>query len=378
MMQTHRILYIHRSSGPSYGGALTDLLNIVSRLDVTRYAAMVLLSRGTEPLPILSALGVEAIRLPLPAFRKGKSIPLLPWAVLRLWRVLRASGSALVHVNDADDAAIASVACRLAGVPCVVHARSEMAPQKFRKLRLQWADLLVTVSEGVRRQAIAGGMPKERVVTVYSGIDSRKVQGASDGQRIRRAYGISAGSLVVGSVGNIAPIKGYETLIAAMATVQQEIDQVVCLIVGADDRGLKKELERMGQSLGLGGRLHFAGFQKAVEPYLDAMDLFVLASVREGFGIALLEAMTRGKPVVATAVSGPCEIVEDGRTGLLVPPRDPDALAKALLDLLRDPARRAHMGSAGQERIKTVFSQESQMRTLTGLYDQLLARRLSG
>lgn len=375
MMQARRILYIHRSSGFIYGGALTDLLNIVSHLDSTRYAATVLLSRGTEPLPLLSALGVDVIHLPLPAVRKGKSIPFLPFAVLRLWRLLRAKEIALVHVNDADDAAIASVACRLAGVPCVVHARSEMAPGKFRKLRLQWADLVMTVSEGVKRQAIAGGVSKEKVATLYSGIDPRKVQAASDGQRIRRAYGIAAGSLVVGSVGNIAPIKGYETLIAAMAAVQQEIDQVICLIVGADDRGLKKQLEGLGQSVGLGGRVHFAGFQREVAPYVDAMDVFVLASVQEGFGIALLEAMARGKPVVATAVSGPCEIVEDGRTGLLVPPKDANAMAKALLDLLRDPARRVYMGTQGQERIKTIFSLESQMANLTALYDQLLRNR---
>lgn len=376
-MQARRILYIHRSSSPSYGGALTDLLNIVSHLDSTRYAATVLLSRGTEHLPMFSALGVDVIRLPLPAVRKGKSIPLLPWAVLRLLRLLRDSGIALVHVNDADDAAIAAVACRLAGVPCVVHARSQMAPGKFRKLRLQWADLLLTVSEGVKRQAIAGGMPKEKVVTLYSGIDSQKVQAASDGQRIRQAYGITAGSLVIGSVANIAPKKGYDVLIRAIAKARQEINDLACLIVGADERGLQKGLERLGESLGLDGRLCFAGFQQDVFPYLDAMDLFVLASVDEGFGIVLLEAMACAKPVVATRVDGPPEIMEDGRTGLLVPPRDHDAMAKALVELLKDPERRARMGKQGRERVETLFGLDSQMRTLIGLYDQQL-RRLPG
>lgn len=371
-MQARRILYIHRSSSPSYGGALTDLLNIISHLDSTRYAATVLLSRGTEHLPMFSALGVDVIRLPLPAVRKGKSIPLLPSAILRLWRLLRAREIALVHVNDADDAAIAAVACRLAGVPCVVHARSEMAPGKFRKLRLQWADLLLTVSEGVKRQAIAGGMPKEKVVTLYSGIDSQKVQAASDGQRIRRAYGITAGSLVIGSVANIAPKKGYDVLIRAIAKARQEINDLACLIVGADERGLQAELQQLGEFLGLNGRLCFAGFQKVALPYLDAMDLFVLSSIEEGFGLVLLEAMASGKPVIASAVSGPCDIVLDGRTGLLVPPRDVDALAKALIELLNDPERRVQMGRAGQERVKTVFSLDSQMANLIAVYDQLL------
>ena len=375
MAEADRILYIHRSSGPTYGGALTDLLNIVSHLEKTRYAATVLLSCGTEPLPMFSPLGVDVIRLPLPAVRKGKSLPFLPLAVLRLQRLLCANKISLVHVNDADDAAIAALACRLAGIPCVVHMRSEMVPRKFRKLRLQWADLLIAVSEGVRRQAIQGGLPQERVVTLYSGIDLKQAKTAGTGQDVRRAHGIAPETLVIGSVANIAPIKGYEFLIRAAAKARQSISDLACLSLGGDDRGLREGLERLGQSLGLNGRLHFVGFQADVSSYLDAMDVFVLASVQEGFGIVLLEAMARGKPVVATAVSGPCEIVEDGRTGLLVPPKDADAMAKALLDLLRDPARRAYMGRQGQERIKTIFSLESQMGNLTALYDQLLRDR---
>lgn len=370
-----RILYVYRSLGVTYGGALVDLLNIVSRLDKTRYTPTVLLSRGSEPLPTLHRIGAETVSLPLPAIRRGKSLPFLPFAILRLRRLLRARGISLVHVNDADDAAIASVACRLSGIPCVVHMRSEMVPKKFRKLRLQWADLLIAVSEGVREKAIQGGLPGEKVVTLYSGIDAGRAGAAGEGWKIRQAHGFSPQTLVIGSVANIAPKKGYDVLIRAVAKARLEIHDLACIIVGADDWGLREGLERLGDSLGLGGRLRFVGFQEKVFPYLDAMDLFVLASVDEGFGIVLLEAMASGKAVVATAVDGPPEIVEDGQTGLLVPPRDPEALAKALVELLKDPQRRASMGRRGRERVETVFSLDSQMRTLTGLYDLLLGRR---
>lgn len=370
----HRILYVYRSLGVTYGGALVDLLNIVSRLDKSRYAPTVLLSHGSEPLPTLHRIGVETVSLPLPAIRKGKSLPFLPFAVLRLWRLLRAKEISLVHVNDADDAAIAALACRLVGIPCVVHMRSEMVPKKFRKLRLQWADLLIAVSEGVREKAIQGGLPGGKVVTLYSGIDAARAGAAGEGWKIRQAQGLSQQTLVIGSVANIAPKKGYDVLIRAVAKARQEIHDLACIIVGADDRGLREGLERLGDSLGLGGRLRFVGFQEKVFPYLDAMDLFVLASVDEGFGIVLLEAMASGKAVVATAVDGPPEIVEDGQSGLLVPPRDPEALAKALVELLKDPQRRAAMGRRGRERVETVFTLDSQMRTLTGLYDRLLRR----
>lgn len=370
-----RILYIYRSVGAGYGGALVDLLNILARLDRVRYEPTVLLSHGKEPEARFRRLGVEAVPLPLPAFRKGKSLPLLPFAILRLWRLLRARRISLVHVNDADDAAIASVACRLVGIPCVAHMRSEMVPRKFKKLRLQWADLLIAVSDGVRAKAIQGGLPPERVVTLYSGIDPGRIGPAGNGRRVREAHGLLQESLVIGSVANIVPKKGFDILIRAAARARREIDGLACLIVGADDRGLQEGLERLGESLGLGGRLCFAGFQEDVAAYLAAMDLFVLASVDEGFGIVLLEAMASGKAVVATAVDGPPEIIEDGQTGLLVPPRDHEALAAALVELLRDPDRRASMGRKGRARVEAVFTLDSQMRTLTGLYDQLLGRR---
>lgn len=375
MAEAHRLLYIYRSGGPTYGGALVDLLNIVSHLDKNHYAASVLFSDGNEPLPMFQRLAVETTRLPLPAFRKGKSIPFLPGAVLRLRRLLRSKQIALVHVNDADDAAVAALACRLAKIPCVVHVRSEMVPRKFRKLRLQWADMVIAVSEGVRQKALQSGIAFEKVVTVYSGIDVARAKTGGDGQKVRREYSIAPEALVIGSVANIAPIKGHDFLIKAVAKVWQEIPDLACLSLGADDHRLREGLERLGGSLGLNGRLHFVGFQTDVYPYLAAMDLFVLASVEEGFGIVLLEAMASGKPVIATAVSGPREIVEDGRTGLLVPPRDPDALAKALLQLLKDPERRARMGKQGQERVETLFSLDSQMRNLTTLYDRLLLER---
>jgi glycosyltransferase involved in cell wall biosynthesis len=339
---------------------------------------MVLLSHGREPLPRLRGLGVETVCLRLPALRKGKSLPLIPFAVLRLARLLRARGVALVHVNDSDDAAIAALACRLVDIPCVAHMRSEMAPGKFRKLRLQWPDLLMAVSEGVRQKAIQGGLSPERIVTVYSGVDPGRVRATGEGRRIRQAYGLSPETLVIGSVANIAPKKGYDVLIRAVAKARGEIDDLACLLIGADDHGMRAGLERLGDSLGLDGRLRFAGFQEEVVPYLDAMDLFVLASVDEGFGIVLLEAMACGRPVIATVVDGPPEIVEDGRSGLLVPPGDPEALAKALVELLLDPSRRASLGAYGRGRVETVFSLDSQMRTLTGLYDHLLREQGAG
>jgi len=368
----HRILYIYRSLGVSYGGAFVDLLNILTHLDRSRYAPAVLLSQGTGVASSFRRLNVETVALPLPPLRKAKSLLFLPSAVVRLRRLLCDRGISIVHVNDGDDVAIAALACRRVGVPCVAHVRSEMVPGKFRKLRLQWADLLIAVSDGVRAKAIQGGLPPEKVVTVYSGIDPGRFKAAGNGRRVRAEYGLSPGLLVIGSVANIAPKKGFDILIRAAAKARQEIEGLACLIVGADDRGLQQGLEKLGESLGLRGRLRFAGFQEDVAAYLDAMDLFVLASVDEGFGIVLLEAMASGKAVVGTLVDGPPEIIEEGQTGLLVPPRDHEALARALVELLRDPDRRALMGRKGRARVETMFTLDSQMRTLTGLYDQLL------
>jgi glycosyltransferase involved in cell wall biosynthesis len=127
------------------------------------------------------------------------------------------------------------------------------------------------------------------------------------------------------------------------------------------------------RSLGIDKHVHFAGFQESVYPYLAALTVYVQPALMEGFGIAVLEAMATGKPVVATMAGGLPEIVDNEKTGLLVPPGDPEALATAVLVLLQDPARAAAMGQAGRARA-ALFSVETMMEQLTQVYGAVVGK----
>ncbi len=366
-----KILYIHRSTGATYGGALVDLVRVLERLDRTAFEPVVLLSLGEVHAERFRKIGLRPIHVPLPAFRKAKSLLRLPFAVSRLAGLLARERIDLVHVNDADDAGIATWACRRAGIPCVVHVRSEMDPEKFTKLRVHRANGVLAVSEAVRGAAIAGGVEEDRIRISSSGCDVPAIERASTAFSARARLGIPPDAAVIGSVANIAPTKGYRDFIEAFCQVARRVS-VYGIIVGADDHDMQKDLVAQAAKAGYQDRLRFVGFQENVFPFMAAMDLFVLASLHEGFGIVLLEAMALERPVIGTDVQGPRAIIVPGETGVLVPPSAAEALGNAILSLLENAPLRKTMGHAGKRRVMERFSLDAQVRGWEATYRSLM------
>jgi glycosyltransferase involved in cell wall biosynthesis len=181
---------------------------------------------------------------------------------------------------------------------------------------------------------------------------------------------------VVTYVANFYGYKGHADLIEAAGSVAREIPDVLFLLVGRD-AGAMAEARNQIARLGLENHVVLAGARADTTGIFAASTLAVHPSHQEGFPNAVLEAMAAGKAVVAAASGGTVEAMEDGRTGILVPPCNPDALAEALLRLLRDPARAQRMGEAGRERVQAEFSLERMVRSYQDLYDELLAGRLT-
>lgn len=368
-----KILCVHRSAGGTYGGALVDLLRVLEKLDKTSFEPIVLLSHGDFHTEMFQKIGIRTIHLPLPPWRKGKSLPRIPFAIYRLVSLLRSEKIDLVHLNDADDVATVGLACRWVGIPLIVHARSEMEPRKFKKLWVHRADYVFAVSEAVRQAAIDGGVLPERIQVLHSGIDTSFFHDAGEEERIRKLYHLED-KVVVGTVANLSSVKGPELFLDALALVYRKHPEVVGLWVGADDHGMQKGLEELAGKIGIGGKIIFSGFQPEFRSYIAAMDLFVSPSRKEGFGLVLLEAMVQGKPVVATQTAGASEIVVDGGTGFLVPTQDAATLAKAISSLVQNAPLRKSMGEAGTQRAIEKFSLEEQMHKLESIYNILLHR----
>jgi glycosyltransferase involved in cell wall biosynthesis len=182
----------------------------------------------------------------------------------------------------------------------------------------------------------------------------------------RRGLGLPGDAFVVACVGRLHPQKGHGYLFEAIAAVHARIPGLICLIAG--DGPLRGELEAEAQRHGLGAACRFLGVLDSTQPLYDAADVTALPSLYEGMPNVVLEAMATGCPVIATTVDGSVEVVEDGVTGLLVPPADAPALGRALLELAGDPERRRTMGKAARAAAERLHGIDRMVTALEALY----------
>jgi glycosyltransferase involved in cell wall biosynthesis len=234
---------------------------------------------------------------------------------------------------------------------------------------------LVAVSEAVRASAIRRlGAHPDHVITIHNGIDLEQAHTAPDARAARHALGIPDAALVLACVGRLVALKGQRYLLEALATVHAACPTAVLLLVGGGPQ--RDELERLAEMHGVAGAVRFLGTGTAlVERAMAAADVFVAPSLSEGFGLVALEAMAMERPCVASRTGGLTEIVEDGASGVLVPPADAAALAAAILRLARDPALRVRMGRRGRAIAEARFDIRDTARRFGELYDDVVARR---
>jgi glycosyltransferase involved in cell wall biosynthesis len=209
-------------------------------------------------------------------------------------------------------------------------------------------------------------LPEGRSLVVHNGIDVAPFRSAVDKTRVRERMGLKPDVWVAGVVGRLDERKGHRYFLEAVQSLASREPRLFGVIVG---EGREKEvLAAQLRTLGLEERVRLVGYWPDLAEALACLDVFVLPSLMEGHPLAVLEAMAASKPVVATSVGGNPEAVEDGVTGLLVPPRDPGALAEAIGALIRDPERAADMGRAGRRSLDRRFSLEAAVRANEEVY----------
>lgn len=300
----------------------------------------------------------------------------------RLAQTLRANRIDLLHTHTALAANVLSrLAARAAGVPVVshLHIENHFPAKRARAAALRALDnatarlsaRIVVVSEDTRRALARQGYPRESMIVVPNGIVVDHVDNRV-GRTVRQELGISVAAPVVGEIGRLCEVKGQHDLLTALA----ELPGVQAILVGDDiEQGgaYRRRLEGQARELGIADRVLFTGYRRDAAALLDALDVFVLPSSIEGMPLVVLEAMARGKPVVATAVGGTGEAVLDGETGLLVPPGDPKRLATAIGLLLADPGLAERLGRAGRDRARSHYSEEAMTQRILELYDEIRA-----
>lgn len=299
------------------------------------------------------AAELDAIGVPVIACGKQRGFDLA--AVRRLRAAIRAHGTEVLNTHNAMAhyyAAIASPGLRLRRIN-TRHSMGVTARHRRRdwlyRASMIGTDTVISVSRAALEAALAQHLvPAAKAVAIPNGIPIGEFRPRSDEARRRLAetLGLPAGSAVLGTVGRLHPAKDHALLLRAFAQLVTGHPQAALVVVG--DGALRTDLERDAEALGIADRVRFLGDRSDVKALLCAFDLFVMSSRTEGYSIALVEACAAALPIVATAVGGNPEIVEDGRNGLIVPPGDAAALTAALVALLTDSPRRAAMGEAAR------------------------------
>lgn len=233
------------------------------------------------------------------------------------------------------------------------------------------ATAVVVVSDYLKRVLADAGFPTEKMVRIYNGVDLDRFARRAEG-RLRAELGFPDNVKLIGMVANLRQSKGYEYLVQAARQVTDCIPEARFVAVGEREERIAKQLACLLRQLGLEDRFVFLGFRADVPEILSDLDVFVLSSTSEGLSIATIEAMAAGKPVVVTRSGGPQEVVEDRRTGLLVPPADPQALASRICELLQNPGLAATLSRNARAEAESKFSLTTMISEYASLYERCL------
>lgn len=231
------------------------------------------------------------------------------------------------------------------------------------------ADYYIAISHKIKDVLVRDGIPAHRIFVVHSGIDPERFAGTST-EHLVKEFNIKSDEPVVVNVAHLAWVKGQQYLVEAIPLVLARISNARFFIVGGGE--LIGELKALASSLGLNKELIFTGFRQDVGDFYQIADVFVMSSVQEGLGTAVMDALAMGKPVVAANSGGIPEIIRDGETGRLVAPADPAALAQGIIELLSYPEEAKRMASRGQEVVSQDFSIDVMIDKNIEVYRQLL------
>lgn len=382
--ETTRILFVIGTL--DIGGAERQLVELATGLD-RRFSPMVCCLTGAGPLARdLEAAGVPVMVVGMRGIRQARGLArvtaILTWpaGLFRLLRFVRRSRPHILHGLLFHGYVLGAFAGRVAGVAIVVASRRSLShfKQHRRLYRLledranRWTRLVIANSEAVRADAMQSeGLPADKVIVIHNGLDLAAYQRDAD-PHVRDQFGAGEGPTVL-VVANLIAYKGHREFLEAWREVCLTWPSAVALLAG--DGPERPVLEAQVREAGLVERVRFLGTRRDVPALLAVADLLVHPSREEGFCNAIIEAMAAGRPVVATSVGGNREAIIEGRTGLIVPPDNPSALAKAMLEILGREDRGRSLGRDGQRRAMDAFGRATMIGAYERVYRQLTTNR---
>jgi len=367
------ILYI--TNHLNIGGITSYVFTLASGLK-RRGHNIYLASSAGELLSKFLEQGI--IYVPIPIKTKSEVSPKILVSIFKLSGLLKQNNIDIIHSHSRTTQVLGHLLSMNTGIAHISTCHGFFKKRFFRKIFPCWGSKVIAISESVKEHlTIDFGLQENQIVVIHNGIDTNKFREqpalakrsgpgrtensppwqseAGQGEQRKKKLGLRGG-LVVGIVARLSDVKGHIYLIEAMKVILEKMPDVQLLIVG--DGKMKEELLRLSKRLGIERNVFFVPSVSDTREVLSAMDLFVMPSLKEGLGLALMEAMAYGLAVIGSDVGGITNLIKDNYNGVLVKPADSEAIADAILGLLQDPQKREALGKQAQIFINQNFSQE--------------------
>jgi glycosyltransferase involved in cell wall biosynthesis len=298
-------------------------------------------------------------------------------SLIKLVFFLRRERVDLINAHGYPDHFLCAVARKITGVRVLVRTKHNHVPLKSGALsRYLYGTLtsrIVTISEHIREVMISSGLSPDQVTTIRTAINLSQFVPREKDPRLLEELNLPAGCAIIGIVARLTERKGFKHLFEAVRLLADQGRTLRCLVVGG---GASKEkiaaLKNYAASLGVSEQILLTGRRSDIPDILSLLEVFILPSLAEGLGRSMLEAMAAGRAIVATTVGGIPEAIEDGKSGILVPPGDPRALAQAIGLLLDNPLKARELGRASRARAELLFDETKMIDGICALYEELL------
>ncbi|MFW2405008.1 MAG: glycosyltransferase family 4 protein [Gammaproteobacteria bacterium] len=361
---------LHVETGRHLFGGAAQVLNLIDGLAERGVRNTLVCAAGGE----VEAAAVERGLDVRPLRAGGDFDGMFGWRLSRVIRELRPS---IVHVHSRRGAdRFGGQAALLAGVPAVLSRRVDSRESMFGGFKYGFYEYVIAISDCIRRQLLDVGVPAGKIRLVPSGVSAAPTDAGWTRDRYLAEFGLGEDDLVVFMIAQLIPRKGHAYLLDAWSRIRSDCPNARTLLFGTG--ALESKLRAVVASRGLKDVVRFAGFRPDLADFIGHADLVVHPAIREGLGVSLLQAQAAGVPVVGFAAGGVEEAVDDGVTGTLVPPRDADALADAIIQLAENPEERERMGAAARSWVEEKFNIDNMIEGNLHVYLEVLDAQPEG
>ena len=363
------IKLIHVITDTNIGGAGVWVLNFLKAYDREKYDVSVAIPENSLLTDKIREMGITAYEIPDIADKSFSKE-----GIKEFKRLFREQKPDIVHCHASLSARIASKSLGIRTVNtrhCLEEKKGFPKNIIYSMINNALSDVVIGVSRVTCENLLDDGTKKDKVELVYNGVALLRELSEDEKKEIRKEYGIREENTVIGIVARLEKVKNHSLFLEAGKIILDKYKNITLLIAGEGTQ--RENIEKKAKELGIIDSVVFCGYQKDVSRIVNVIDIMALTSPKESLSLSLIEGMTLGKPCVSTASGGPCEVIEDGVTGLLTDHTAED-FARKLSYYIDNPSEREKAGRAGKKRAEEIFAIEAMIKTLDEIYEKLLKR----